>query len=122
MPTLHRQLYHLPREGVEPSYKTMRFFCFFSLFLSPLLAYYFGIFSLSLFTADTSGVFFCIFFFHMIYNNAIYMHIVIFTKPPRIKHAYKQALQISLHGNIIQVTETSALMHARERERHVNVL
>ena len=102
------------------------FFFFLFLFsLWPLVAYFFVFFCchhywriclvFSFFTVTTTGVFFCIFFFHMIHNNTIYMHIIIFTKPPRIKHAYNQALQISLHGNIIQVTETSALMHARER-------
>ena len=80
--------------------------------LSPLLAYFFGIFFFH--CHHYWRIFFGIFFFHMIHNNTIYMHIIIFTKPPRIKHAYNQALQISLHGNIIQVTETSALMLARE--------
>ena len=40
LPTLHRPLYCLPREGVEPSYKTMRYFFIFILSLSPLLAYF----------------------------------------------------------------------------------
>ena len=56
LPTLHRRLYCLPREGVEPSYKTMRYFFLFILSLSPLLAYLFLFFAVT-----TIGVFFVFF-------------------------------------------------------------